>query len=386
MNHANSVFFVGDPKGNFQNRALALADPSVVLEGASPRLLDEWQEVPALWDAVRFEVDKMGVPGQFLLTGSATPQQKGILHSGVGRIGVVRMEAMSLYESGDSAGIASLKDICEGKQKTAVGHDITLKELIHFCARGGWPSTLKLGHDSQNKVAKGYLDAIVNSDISLLIGSEVDRKKLRLLLKSLARNESTVVANTTLQRDINENDGETLHVSTIAHYLAIFERLFLLADQPAYTPNLRSSQRVGKSSKRHFVDPSLAVAALEATEDMLLGDLNTFGFIFESLCIRDLRIYARSFGAEVLHYRDSSGREIDAVIQMPDGSWTAMEIKLGMNQVDAAAKNLVEIRDMLAQNSTGPAPSQLVVLVGVGSHVIARDDGVLVVPLTALRP
>ena len=382
--HCNSEFLVGNPDNNFQNRALAEMTPALVLEGETPRLIDEWQEVPQLWDAVRYAVDQRGKKGQFILTGSATPKRKGVLHSGAGRIGKLRMHPMSLYESGDSSGKVSLQELCEGKLVPAITGEVDLRMLARLIVRGGWPGNLDIDDADISLLPGEYLDAVIDDDVNRVDGIRRDSRKIRLLLRALARNESTTATNRTLKNDIKEIDAEDIDVETVASYLDIFNRLFLTDNQPPYAVKLRSSVRVKQAEKRHFCDPSLACALLKATPEKLVGDLETFGFLFEALCERDLRIYAESFEASLYHYQDYAGNEIDAVIEMPDGGWCGIEIKLGANKIEEAAANLIHIRDEIAKDG-GKAPAALIVLCGLSNAAYQRPDGVFVVPLTALK-
>ena len=382
--HSNSEFLVGDPDNNFQNRALAEVSPALVLEGETPRLIDEWQEVPPLWDAVRYTVDQRGQKGQFILTGSATPRRKGVLHSGAGRIGKLRMRPMSLYESGDSSGKVSLQDLCEGKLTPAITGDVDLRTLARLTVRGGWPGNLETDSADISLLPNEYLNAVIDDDVNRIDEIRRDSRKIRLLLRSLARNESTTATNRTLKNDIKEIDDEDIDVETVATYLDIFNRLFLTDNQPSFSAKLRSSVRVKQAEKRHFCDPSLACALLNATPEKLIGDLETFGFLFESLCERDLKIYAESFGASLYHYQDYAGNEIDAVIELQDGGWCGIEIKLGANKIEEAAANLLHIRDEVVKDGS-KAPSALIVLCGLSHAAYQRPDGVYVVPLTALK-
>lgn len=382
--HSNSEFLVGDPDNNFQNRALAEVSPALVLEGETPRLIDEWQEVPPLWDAVRYTVDQRGQKGQFILTGSATPKRKGVLHSGAGRIGKLRMRPMSLYESGDSSGKVSLQDLCEGKLTPAITGDVDLRTLARLTVRGGWPGNLETDSADISLLPNEYLNAVIDDDVNRIDEIRRDSRKIRLLLRSLARNESTTATNRTLKNDIKEIDDEDIDVETVATYLDIFNRLFLTDNQPPFSAKLRSSIRVKQAEKRHFCDPSLACALLNATPEKLIGDLETFGFLFESLCERDLKIYAESFGASLYHYQDYAGNEIDAVIELQDGGWCGIEIKLGANKIEEAAANLLHIRDEVVKNGS-KAPSAMIVLCGLSHAAYQRPDGVYVVPLTALK-
>jgi len=382
--HSNSEFLVGNPDNNFQNRALAEMSPALVLEGETPRLIDEWQEVPPLWDAVRYTVDQRGKKGLFILTGSATPKRKGVLHSGAGRIGKLRMRPMSLYESGDSSGKVSLQELCEGKLTPTITGEVDLRTLARLIVRGGWPGNLNTDDADISLQPSEYLDAVIDDDVNRVDETRRDSRKVRLLLRSLARNESTTATNRTLKNDIKEIDDEDIDVETVATYLDIFNRLFLTDNQPPYAAKLRSSVRVKQAEKRHFCDPSLAGALLKVTPERLIGDLETFCFLFEALCERDLKIYAESFGAALYHYQDYAGNEIDAVIELSDGSWCGIEIKLGANKIGEAAANLIHIRDEIVKDG-GKAPSAMIVLCGLSNAAYKRPDGVYVVPLTALK-
>ena len=382
--HSSSEFLVGNPDNNFQNRALAEMSPALVLEGETPRLIDEWQEVPPLWDAVRYTVDQRGKKGQFILTGSATPKRKGVLHSGAGRIGKLRMRPMSLYESGDSSGKVSLQELCEGKLTPAITGEVDLRTLARLTVRGGWPGNLDINDADISLLPSEYLDAVIDDDVNRVDETRRDSRKVRLLLRSLARNESTTATNRALKNDIKEIDEEDIDVETVATYLDIFNRLFLTDNQPPYAAKLHSSVRVKQAEKRHFCDPSLACALLKVTPERLIGDLETFGFLFEALCERDLKIYAESFGAALYHYQDYAGNEIDAVIELPDGNWCGIEIKLGANKIEESAENLIRIRDEIVKDG-GKAPSTLIVLCGLSNAAYQRPDGVYVVPLTALK-
>ena len=382
--HSKSEFLIGDPANNFQNRALAEISPSIVLEGETPRLLDEWQEVPSIWDAVRYTVDGRAEKGQFILTGSSTPKRKGVLHSGAGRIGRLRMRTMSLYESGESSGTVSLEELCNGKITPAMTGEVSLRDLAYYTVRGGWPGNLNVAPENASLLPQSYLDAILDDDSQRIDGKKYDVAKMRLLLRSLARNESTTAAKKKLLNDIREFDDEAIDMDTIATYLDVFDRLFLLDNQLPFSANIRSSVRVKQAEKRHFCDPALACALLKATPDKLIGDLETFGFLFEALVERDLKIYAESFGANLYHYQDYNNKEIDAVVELKDGKWCAFEIKLGANQIDKAATELVALRNDIEKNG-GVAPSVLCVICGLSNAAYVRPDGVFVVPITALK-
>jgi hypothetical protein len=383
--HSNSEIFLGNPDGNFQNRQLAEMAPALVLEGEAPRLIDEWQEVPPLWDAVRYRVDKVGKKGQYILTGSASPNHKGILHSGAGRIGKLRMRTMSLYESGDSSGKVSLEELCNGKITPVITGEVDLRVLAEYIVRGGWPGNIDTPIEQAALLSAEYLNAVVDDDVYRIDGVKRNTSKMKLLLHSLARNESTTVTNKTLKNDIKAIDDDDIDINTVAEYLDIFKRLFIIDNQKPFEAHIRSSVRIKQAEKRHFADPSLAASLLKATPERLLNDLNTFGFLFEALCERDLKIYAESFGANLYHYQDYNNKEIDAVVELADGRWCAFEIKLGANQIENAAKDLVSLSNAIKKEKDGIPPSVLCVLCGMSNAAYQREDGVFVVPITALK-
>ena len=384
--HSKSEYMVGNPDNNFQNRQLAQLSPSLILKGDAPRLIDEWQEVTSLWDAVRHEVDVRGKKGQFILTGSSTPKRKGILHSGVGRIGKLRMRPMSLYETGNSSGDVSLKELCEGKLIPKLTGNVELLDIIDYIIRGGWPGNQDVPIESARLLPKEYIDGVVDDEVHRIDEIQRDKRKVELLLRSLARNESTTVTNNKIMNDIKDIDDVEIDKNTVSVYMDIFNRLFLTDNQLPFSTNIRSSLRVKQAEKRHFADPSLACALLGATPEKLLGDLNTLGFLFEALCERDLRIYAESFDANLYHYQDYNNNEIDAVVELKDGNWCAFEIKLGANQIEEAATQLIKIRNTIAEQKTSIPPSVLCVICGMSNAAYQREDGVFVVPITALKP
>lgn len=383
--HSKSKIMIGDPSNNFQNRKLAEMNPSLILDGASPRLIDEWQEVPSIWDAVRYRVDQITGKGQFILTGSATPNHKGILHSGAGRIAKLRMRPMSLYESGYSSGEVSLSELCDGRFGSKLTGEVELKKIVEYIIRGGWPGSLELTLEKAMLLPTEYLNAVIDDDVFRIDGIKRNAMKMRLLLRSLARNESTTVTNRTLKNDIKEIDDEDMDADTVKEYLDIFNRLFITDNQQPFSTSVRSSVRIKQAVKRHFVDPSLACALLKLTPERLLNDLETLGFLFEALCARDLKIYAESFDASLYHYQDYQGREIDAVIELKDGRWCAFEIKLGANQIDSAAISLLKIKEEFEKDPKGKPPCVLCVICGLANAAYQRPDGVFVVPITALR-
>jgi predicted AAA+ superfamily ATPase len=381
--HASSAFFTADPDGGFQNREIATLAPNEALDGSSPRVLDEWQEAPALWDAVRFRVDQNRGRGLFLLTGSASPAEGSYVHSGTGRIAHLRMRTMTLTESGESSGRVSLTQLLDGEPAPVVRSALTLRGLARLAARGGWPGAIDLPTAGGMELARAYLDTVATTDISAAGGVERDPARVRALLGSLARNTATLASITTVARDIGDRFGETLSLSSARAYLAVLRRMYLIEEIPAWSPAVRSPIRVRTSPKRMLADPSLAVAALGLTPDTLLADLKTFGLVFESLCLRDLLVYADALGGWLFHYHDAKELEADAVLTLPDGRWAAIEIKLGFNQVDKAAASLLKLRDKLTAAGDRP-PACLAVIVGVGAHAHTRPDGVTVIPVDAL--
>ncbi len=385
--HAASGIFLEDPAGNFHNEALAKLAPAAVLEGASPRLIDEWQEVPPVWDAVSHYCDTKQEKSLFILTGSARSNHKGVMHGGAGRIATVRMSPMSLYESGNSSGEVSLKSlITEGFVKAVKTSEITLDKLAEMIVRGGWPGSQDIPPENCAAWARRYLDSALGGYIYLADGVKRDPHKLELLCRSLARNECTAASTRSLCRDIKEHDGEDVTVVTVRKYLEALERIFLTDNQQAFSPKIMSSTtRAKQAAKRHFADPSLACAALGLDCDGLMGDLKTMEVMFEALCERDLRIYASACGARLFHYRDYNDREIDAVVEMPDGSWGAFEIRLGTYQTEEAALRLLKLKQAVSK-AGGGAPQALCVICGVSGAAYTREDGVITVPITALKP
>lgn len=381
--HSKSQFMLADPDGNFANRELAKMDIKRALEGKTPHLIDEWQEIPDIWDAVRYAADKGGERGKWILTGSATPPQKGVVHSGTGRIATLKMLPMSLWESGDSCGAVSLSDVCAGKSIEAVRTPKPeLEEVINLVIRGGWPGSMGLTGDSAALVPQEYIENIINIDINKLDAIERDTEKVRKCLRSLARNESTAASTETIRKDIAEVDDASLSINTVVDYLNCFRRLFLLNDTPPFSTFLRSPVRIKQSAKRHFADPSLAAALLGASEKMLLRDRRTFGFLFEAMAVRDLEVYADTLGAKFYHYQDYHGNEFDGVIQFKDGDWSAFEVKLGHDQIEEAATELVRTSRLFTHNP----PKSLAVIVGTTGDAYRRPDGVYVIPITALKP
>ena len=383
--HSKSEFLVGDPYNAFSNRQLAELNPSLVLQGETPRLIDEWQEVPSLWDATRAEVDSRNKKGQIILTGSSTPKTKGILHSGAGRITRLRMNTMSLFESGDSTGAISLQDLCNGNLQDQMIEEASLSQLAYLIVRGGWPANIGSDIHTAHLMPKSYMTSVISTDLNKLDdGVEYSAHKAELLLRSLARNECTCASDLSLLNDIGETENESLGRNTVTKYLESLNRLFLFNNQKPFSPSFRSSLRVKQMEKRHFSDPAMACALLNLTSTKLLQDLNTFGFLFESLVERDLDIYSQSFGGKLFHYQDYKNNEMDAVIELEDGEWCAFEIKLGAKRIEEGAKNLIKVSSEIAK-SGGKPPKIQCVICGLSNAAYRRADGVYVVPITALK-
>ncbi len=381
---AGSVVEMQNPNQSEQNIKAAINTPSFFLKGDTPRLIDEWQIVPSLWDAIRYEVDVRGQFGQFILTGSSVPTKRGNDgHSGIGRIKKVTMRTMSLYESGESAGIVSLKTLFENPTSIAGNSAVDIYQLAFLIVRGGWPLAVGKPERVSLAQARDFYEAIVDNDIQRLDENRRDKQRLRMLMRSLARNTASPAKITTIKDDINAHEGRPIDEDTIRDYLNALDKLFVTEDLLAWSPKLRSKSVLRQSPKRHFVDPSIATAALGASPEDLLNDLNTFGFLFESLCIRDLRIYADAIDGSVFQYRDSSNREIDAIIHLRNGDWGAVEIKLGQEEIEKAAANLLQMAARV-DGSKSKKPSFLMIITGT-QYAYRRPDGVFIVPIGALK-
>jgi uncharacterized protein len=365
-----------------QARQAASIDPSLVLEGETPRLIDEWQVVPELWDHVRREVDRRGRPGQFVLTGSAVPPEDETRHTGAGRMTRIQMRPMSLLETGHSDGSISVEQLLEGSAVRSADTGLTVRVLAERIAVGGWPAMQELEQEDALHANRSYLDEVRRADISRVGTARRDPERVAVLLRSLGRNVATYATVATLAADTTGTDGP-LKRDTVADYLDALRRLKVLEDQPAWAPHLRSKHAVRSQAKRHFVCPSLAVAALRGSAETILGDPEYLGFLFESLVTRDLRIYGQAIDAEILQYKDQD-LEIDAVVRAVDGRWAAFEIKLGQRQIDEGARNLLRLVKRLDGSKTGE-PSTLAVVTGTGYGYV-REDGVAVIPVGALGP
>ncbi|MEI6363875.1 MAG: DUF4143 domain-containing protein [Actinomycetes bacterium] len=362
-------------------RASVLVDPSLALEGASPRLLDEWQYAPEVWDAVRRAVDERGEPGQFVLTGSAVPADEASRHTGAMRILRLVMRPMTLAESGLGTPAVSWAAIASGESVRAADPGVTVRDVARMVARGGWPGNLELSDARAGRQLRGYLAEIARVDLRQVEGIRRDPQTILRLLRSLARNTGTPASVAGISRDVNGADG-VIKAETISGMIAGLSRLMVVEDLPAWAPSLRSRTRLRAAPVRHFVDPSLGVAAVGADSARLLGDLQWFGFLFEGLVLRDIRVFSQVLDARTYHYRDESGLEADIVIEFPDGRWIAVEVKLGQAHVDQAAANLIKLRERVDTASSGD-PVGLVVVTATGS-AYTRPDGVHVVPAASL--
>ena len=389
LKHSKSEVYMDDD----DIREMAKIDVKSIFNNDSkkkPQLIDEWHLVPTIWDAVRRECDKTTEKGNFIITGSTTLPSKTmkekVHHSGAGRIGRLNMYTMSLYESGDSSGKASLIKMLNDTQETINTGNVEILHLAKLIIRGGWPANINVSENKIGLIPKSYIDSILNIDMNKEIEKRVDKNKMKMLFKSLARNESSIVGNKTIIKDIEEYETEEELLSsrdTIIDYLDVLDRLHLIENQEAYGENYRSPSRVGKSPKRHFTDPSLACACLGLTPEKLLRDLNTFGFMFEALVERDLRIYMDYLDGHLYHFRDNvTGLEVDSILEFSDGEYAAVEIKLGYNQVEEAKKNLLKFYDNMIKK-----PAFMCIIVGKCPAVIKDNEtGIYIVPITALKP
>ena len=381
--HAKSAVYLDDD----ETKERALLDLELILNEEQPELIDEWHLVPKIWDKVRRKCDEDSKKGKYILTCSTElndERKKEVFHSGAGRIGKVKMYTMSLYESGDSTGDASLTAMLEDKQKNVNVKIPSLKELANLIVRGGWPSNIKVDADKVGLIPKSYIESILDKDMN--DDKKRDKNKMRMLLKSLSRNESTVVSNETLIKDIEnyENESELIESRvTLKDYLDVLDRLHIIENQEAYSENYRSKERIGKSPKRHLTDPSLACACLNLNADKLLKDLKTFGFLFESLVERDLRIYIEYLGGHLYHFRDNvTGLEVDSILEFSNGDYAAVEIKLGYNAIDSAKKDLLKFYDNMITK-----PKFMCIITGNFTSVVKdKETGIYIVPITALKP
>ncbi len=382
--HASkSAVYMQDPDMASTLQAMADTKPSLLLKGETPRLLDEWQVAPVLWDAVRFTVDQRGEQGQFILTGSAVPPDNQTSHTGTGRISRLKMRPMSLFESMESNGTISLQALFDHRvEGIAASSDLTIEQIAFLICRGGWPASIGSTGNIALRMAMDYVEAIIHQDVSRVDGIEKNPERVRLLLRSLSRNLSTMVSQETLLKDIEATDI-SISPKTLSSYLNALRRIFVIEDSPAWQPSLRSKTAIRTSEKRHFVDPSIATSVMRINPEGLLNDFQYFGFLFESLCTRDVRIYAQAIDGDVFHYRDKSGLESDMIVRLRDGRWAAIEVKMGQKEIEEAAVNLIKLSQMINEEKMGKA--SFLMIITAGQYAYQRKDGVWVVPLGCLR-
>ena len=384
---AKSELRLGDPEELSRARLISISSINSLLEGDAPRLIDEWQTIPRLWDAVRSGVDRRQSFGAFVLTGSAVPpEDEEIQHSGAGRFAWLRMRTMSLYESGDSNGSVSLRDMFEGKPITGQS-SLTINDIAYLVARGGFPNTLRIeDKKAALSVAKDYVDAIIHSDLSRVDGIKRDPSYISRIMRSYARFQGEQTPLTEIVSDIAAIEGNAPSINTVTDYYNALKKIYVIDDVAAWNPNLRSKTAIRTSDTRYFVDPSIAVAALETSPEGLMNDLKTFGFIFETMCMRDLRAYVELTGGGVSHYHDSNGLECDAVVHLYGGAYGLVQIKLGGSQedIDQAAEKMNVLENRLGERQ--PKPSFHMVLTGANNVAYRRDDGLYVVPIGCLKP
>lgn len=383
---SNSILYMANPEDKEQNISLVDLNPSLLLTGGVPRLIDEWQIAPKLWDAVRFEVDHRGEEGQFILTGSAVPaNMNDVVHTGTGRFAWLTMRPMTLYESGESNGTISLLELFNNSGELSGINELSLEDIAYLCCRGGWPRSIFMDKDIALEQAYDYYDAVVKSDISRVDNVERNPERVKNLMKSYARNMGSQASNETLKNDMINNDSFSLDSDTVLSYVNALKKIFVVEESPAWNPNLRSKTAIRTSETRYFVDPSIAVAALGIGPNDLINDLNTFGLVFETLCIRDLRVYAESINGSVYHYRDASELECDAVVHLRNGLYGLIEIKLGGDKlINEGAENLLKMKNKIDTEKMNN-PSFLMVLTATGKYAYQREDGVYVVPIGCLK-
>lgn len=383
---ANTIIYVDDPEKKSQYLMLANINPKKLLEGSTPVLIDEWQLIPKVWDTIRFEVDHRENFGQFILTGSAVPASlDDVSHSGTGRFAWVLMRPMSLYESGESNGEISLKALFDGTSQIFATNKLTLDDVAYLVCRGGWPRTIDLDKEISLELAYDYFDSVVRTDISNVDNVKRNPERVKRIMRSLARHQGTQVSIEALVKDIELNDTSSIDSDTINSYIESLKKIFVVEDMQAWNPNLRSKTAIRTSDTRYFVDPSIAVAALGLGPQDLINDLNTFGFIFETMCVRDLRVYADVLGGTLYHYRDKNGLECDAVMHLRNGKYGLIEIKLGGNiLIEEAAKVLNTLASKI-DTDIMTKPSFLMILTAIGDFAYQRNDGIYVVPIGTLK-
>ena len=379
---AQSTLYMQDIDNTRTYQQMADTQPSLLLKGENPRLIDEWQMAPVLWDAVRYEVDKRGQTGQFILTGSAVPADNLTAHTGTGRFARIIMRPMSLFESRESNGTVSFADLFDGKHEIEGVSELSIEQIAFVLCRGGFPATINMPDTTALRMSTDYVEAIINQDVSRVDGIEKNPHRVRLLLRSLARNIATMASVQTILRDV-ESTETNLSDKTFSAYYNALRRIFVVEPMPAWSPSLRSKTAIRTSPKHHFVDPSIAAAVMRINPEGVLHDFEYFGFLFEALCARDIRIYAQYNDGDVFHYRDKNGLEADMIAQLRDGRWGAIEVKLGNSQIEQAAENLVKLKERVDTDKMRE-PSFLMVLTG-GQYAYRRKDGVLIVPIGCLK-
>ena len=383
---AASILFMDDPEKKEQNIAMSELNPKRLLKGETPRLIDEWQLATKLWDSIRFEVDHRGELGQFVLTGSAVPTNtKEITHSGTGRFTWLTMRPMSLFESGDSTGEVSLKTLFDEETEIDGASNLDIDRLAFLVCRGGWPQAVDMREEIALDQAIDYYDAVVRSDINRADNVQKNPERVRRLMRSYARNQGAQVPNTVFAQDIAVNDDASISEETVSSYIRALKKIFVVEDMPAWNPNLRSKTAIRSSDTRYYIDPSIATAALGIGPSDLINDLKTFGFLFETLCVRDLRVFADALNGDVYHYRDKDGQECDAVVHLRNGKYGLIEIKLGGEKLIEEGANSLKSMEMKIDTEKMLAPSFLMVITGTGDYAYRRQDGIYVVPIGCLK-
>ena len=383
---AKSILDLGDSSVLKQSAQLIELSPKTLLEGKTPRLIDEWQALPLIWDSIRSEVDKRGEPSQFILTGSSVlPEADETIHSGTGRFAYIKMRPMSLYESGESNGTVSLTDLFEGKPFDTQSNDLTIDDIAYLTCRGGWPWATLIPKEVALDLAFDYVDSVVNNDIQRIDGVKRSPERAKLLLRSYARNISQPIPYSTIKKDMLANDSSTLDEDTVSDYIKALKKLFVIEDLAAWNPNIRSKAAIRTSDTRHFVDPSIGTASLGLGPKDLINDLKSFGFFFEDMVVRDLRVYAEALDGKLYHYKDSTGLECDTVLHRRNGSYALLEVKLGgEGNINEGAANILKLAANIDTDKM-PAPSFMAVIIGVGKYAFRRDDGVYVIPIGCLK-
>lgn len=383
---AGSVLYMSDPEKEKQNLMLADISPKTLLAGNTPRLIDEWQIAPKLWDAVRFEVDHRDELGQFVLTGSAVPASNDeIFHTGTGRFAWMRMRPMSLWESGESNGAVSLADLFSGREDITGVNELSFSDVAYLICRGGWPQATSMSGELALEQAFDYFDAVVNNDISRVDGIRRNPERTKRLMRSYARFQGAQVSAEQILTDLTANDGTEIDLSTVYSYINALKKIFVIEDMPAWNPNLRSKTAIRTSDTRYFIDPSIATAALGVGPDDLINDLNTMGLLFETMCVRDLRIFAESLKGNVYHYRDKNGLECDAVVHLRNGSYGLIEIKLGGDKLIEEGCGTLKSLSKKIDTEKMKAPSFMMILTATGDYAYKRPDGIYIVPVGCLK-